>query len=153
MASGFGQQPFSSSKNKFLSLAGKELFRLDTPEEEPELEREANRLFQITEELHRQFDQACEILLSAYVDQNGAGQLGMTAVGNERKAWIIPIAATDEMQRKIEELKSSDRFGQCVHLYHQSSPIPPHQAMVVQVFKGGNTFEILYRLREDLKGS
>lgn len=136
--------------NKFLSLAGKELFRLDNPEKEAELEREAKRLYQITEELRKQFDLACEMLLCAYVEKNGSGAIATTAVGKERKAWIVPIAATEEMQRKIEEVKGDERFWQCVHLYHQSSPIPPHQAMVVQVFKGKSTFEIVYRVREDL---
>lgn len=138
------------SNRKFLSLAGKELFRLDNPEKEAELEKEAKRLFQITEELRQQFDLACEMLLCAYVDKNGSGAIATTAVGKERKAWIVPIAATEEMQQKVEEVKGDERFRQCVHLYHQSSPIPPHQAMVVQVFKGGNTFEIVYRVREDL---
>lgn len=138
------------NNRKFLSLAGKELFRLDNPDKEAELEKEAKRLYQITEELRKQFDLACEILLSAYIDKNGAGQIATTAIGKERKAWIIPIAATEETQRRVEEVKGDDRFRQCVHLYHQASPLPPHQAMVVQAFKGGNTFEIVYRVREDL---
>lgn len=138
------------SNRKFLSLAGKELFRLDNPEKEAELEREAKRIYQIADELRRQFDLACEMLLCAYVGKNGAGAIATTAVGKERKAWIVPIAATEEMQQKVEEVKRDERFCQCVNLYHQSSPIPPHQAMAVQVFKGGNTFEIVYRVREDL---
>lgn len=138
------------NNRKFLSLAGQELFRLDNPHKEAELEREAKRIYQIAEELRQQFDLACEMLLCAYVDKNGSGVIATTAVGKERKAWIIPIAATEEMQQEVEEVKGDERFRQCVHLYHQSSPIPPHQAMVVQVFKGGNTFEIVYRVREDL---
>lgn len=138
------------SNRKFLSLAGKELFRLDNPDKEAELEREAKRLFQITEELRQQFDLACEMLLCAYVEKNGSGAIATTAAGKERKAWIVPIAATEEMQQKVEDIKRDERFRQCVNLYRQSSPIPPHQAMVVQVFKGGNTFEIVYRVREDL---
>lgn len=132
---------------KFLSLAGKELFRLDNPE----AEERAKLLRQITDELVQQFHLACEILLCAYIDKNGAGAIATSAVGKERKAWVVPIAATDENQRKVEEVKGSDRFRQCVHLYHQASPVPPHQAMVVQLFKGGNTFEIVYRVREDLQ--
>ena len=138
------------NNRKFLSLAGKELFRLDNPEKEAEMEREAKRISQIADELINQFHLACEILLCAYIDKNGAGQIATAAYSRERKAWIVPIAATDETQRKVEEVKEGDRFRQCVRLYHQASPIPPHQAMVVQVFKGGNTFEIVYRVREDL---
>lgn len=138
------------NNRKFLSLAGKELFRLDNPEKEEELEREAKRLYQITEELANQFHLALEMLLCAYIEKNGPGAIATTAIGKERKAWVVPIAATEEMQRKVEEVKGDERFRQCVHLYHQSSPIPPHQAMVVQVFKGGNTFEVVYRVREDL---
>lgn len=138
------------SNRKFLSLAGQELFRLDNSDKEAELEREAKRLYQITEKLRQQFDLACEMLLCAYVEQNGAGAIATTVVDKERKAWIIPIADTEEMQQKIEKVKGDERFRQCVHLYHESSPIPPQQAMVVQVFKGGNTFEIVYRVREDL---
>lgn len=139
------------SNRKFLSLAGQELFRLDNPDKEAELEREAKRLFQITEELRQQFDLACEMLLCAYVEQNGAGAIATTTAGKERKAWIIPIADTEDTQRKVEEAKGDERFRQCVHLYRESSPITPHQAMVAQVFKGGNTFEIVYRVREDLQ--
>ena len=138
------------NNRKFLSLAGKELFRLDNPEKEAEMEREAKRISQLADELIHQFNLACEILICAYIDKNGAGAIATTAVGKERNAWVVPIAATEEMQQKVEEIKGDERFRQCVHLYHQASPIPPHQAMVVQVFKGGNTFEIVYRVREDL---
>lgn len=138
------------TNRKFLSLAGKELFRLDNPDKEAEMEREARRISQLADELINQFHLACEILLCAYIDKNGAGQIATTAYDKERKAWIVPIAATEETQWRVEEVKGDERFRQCVHLYHQASPIPPHQAMVVQVFKGGNTFEIVYRVREDL---
>lgn len=151
MANGFGSphQP-QHSKNKFLSLAGQELFRLDSPSVDPELETEARRFFEITEELHKQFNQACEILLAAYVAQSGAGQLATALVDKERKAWVIPIAATEETERKVAQLRESDRFGELVRLYHHACPLPPHQAMVVQTLKDGK-FETVYRLRDDVK--
>ena len=143
---GFGAGLPSQRKKQFLSLAGQQLFSL----EENPLQQEARRQFEIVKQAENQFYQGCEILLSAYVDKNGAGQIATSLHAAERKAWVVPIASTDEIDKRVEEEKARDRFREFVRLYHAACPFPPHQAMVVQ-YLNDNKFRLAFRLRDDLR--
>jgi hypothetical protein len=149
---GFGSNKNSSIVKSFKTLGGQELFRLDNPDKEAELEREAKRLFKITEDLRAAFDQACTCLQAAFVDKFGAGQLAMINddLLRQRKAWIVPIEDTDENIRRVEALKEESQFRAYVDYYHRTCPLSPHQAMVVQFLENGE-FKTVYRLREDIQ--